>query len=63
MTPEPARPHRRGRRTAAAPQVTPVNASGFSGDFTTAATEVIFGRMTPAEGATKTLSLIEEMKQ
>lgn len=44
------------------PQVTPVNASGFGTEFTTAATEVIFGRMTPAEGATKTLSIIDGMK-
>lgn len=44
------------------PQVTPVNASGFSGEFTTTGTEVLFGRMTPAEGATKTLSLVQDMK-
>ena len=44
------------------PQVTPQNASGFSTEFTAAGTEVVFGRMTSAEGATKTLALIDSMK-
>jgi multiple sugar transport system substrate-binding protein len=46
----------------APPQVTPVNASGFGTEFTTAGTEVIFGRTSPSEGATKVLSIIDGMK-
>ena len=42
--------------------MTPANASGFSTEFTAAATEVIFGRTSPAEGATKTLEIISSMK-
>jgi multiple sugar transport system substrate-binding protein len=44
------------------PQVTPANASGFSGEFITVGTDVLFARTSPAEGATKVLSLIEGMK-
>ncbi|GAA3701236.1 extracellular solute-binding protein [Microlunatus aurantiacus] len=44
------------------PQVTPANASGFSTEFTATATEVLFGRTTPAEGATKTMEIIDSMK-
>jgi multiple sugar transport system substrate-binding protein len=44
------------------PQVTPANASGFSAEFTTIGTEVLFGRSSPAEGATKVLSTIDSMK-
>lgn len=46
----------------APPQVTPANASGFGTEFTATATEVIFGRTSPAEGATKTLEIISSMK-
>jgi multiple sugar transport system substrate-binding protein len=45
------------------PQVTPQNASGFSKEFTVVGTDVLFGRSSPADGATKTLSLIESMKK
>ena len=44
------------------PQVTPPNASGFSAEFTPVGTEVLFGRISAAEGATKVLSIIESMK-
>ena len=44
------------------PQVTPANASGFSGEFTTTATDVLFGKTSPADGATKVLSIIDGMK-
>jgi multiple sugar transport system substrate-binding protein len=44
------------------PQVTPANASGFGTEFTATATEVLFGRTSPAEGATKTLDIISSMK-
>ena len=44
------------------PQVTPPNASGFGGEFTPVGTEVLFGRTSPADGATKVLSIIESMK-
>jgi multiple sugar transport system substrate-binding protein len=44
------------------PQVTPANASGFSAEFTPVATDVLFGRSSPAEGATKVLSIIQSMK-
>ena len=44
------------------PQVTPPNASGFSSEFTPVATEVLFGRSSPADGATKVLSIIQSMK-
>ena len=44
------------------PQVTPANASGFSTEFTAAATEVLFGRTSPADGATKTREIIDSMK-
>jgi multiple sugar transport system substrate-binding protein len=46
----------------APPQVTPANASGFGTEFTATATEVLFGRTSPAEGATKTLDIIASMK-
>jgi multiple sugar transport system substrate-binding protein len=44
------------------PQVTPVNASGFSGEFTTAGTDVLFGRTSPADGAKKVISTIQGMQ-
>jgi multiple sugar transport system substrate-binding protein len=44
------------------PQVTPANASGFSAEFTPVATEVLFGRTSPADGAAQVLSIIETMK-
>ena len=44
------------------PQVTPANASGFGSEFTPAATDVLFGRSSPADGAAKVLSSIESMK-
>ena len=44
------------------PQVTPANASGFSTEFTTAATDVLFGRSSPADGSAKVLSIMEGMK-
>lgn len=44
------------------PQVTPANASGFGGEFTTAATDVLFGKTSSADGAAKVLSIIEGMK-
>ena len=44
------------------PQVTPANASGFSTEFTTIGTDVIFGRSSSADAATKTLSTIQGMK-
>jgi multiple sugar transport system substrate-binding protein len=44
------------------PQVTPVNASGFTSEFTPVATDVLFGKVSPADGATKVLSTIETMK-
>jgi multiple sugar transport system substrate-binding protein len=44
------------------PQVTPANASGFGSEFTVVGTDVLFGRTSPAEGATKVLALVDEMK-
>jgi multiple sugar transport system substrate-binding protein len=44
------------------PQVTPPNASGFSTEFTPVGTDVLFGRISPADGATKVLSIIQSMK-
>jgi multiple sugar transport system substrate-binding protein len=44
------------------PQVTPQNASGFSKQFTVVGTDVLFGRSSPADGAKKTLTLIQGMK-
>jgi multiple sugar transport system substrate-binding protein len=44
------------------PQVTPSNASGFSAEFTPVGTDVLFGRSSPAEGATKVLAIIQSMK-
>jgi len=44
------------------PQVTPANASGFSAEFTPVGTDVLFGRSSPADGATKVLSIIQSMK-
>ncbi|HET6760345.1 MAG TPA: hypothetical protein VFH20_13795, partial [Propionibacteriaceae bacterium] len=44
------------------PQVTPANASGFSTEFITIGTEVLFGRSSPTEAATKVLSTIDSMK-
>ena len=38
------------------------NASGFSKEFTVVGTDVLFGRSSPADAATKTLSLIQGMK-
>ena len=44
------------------PQVTPANASGFNAEFMPVATDVLFGRVSPADGATKVLSIIDSMK-
>jgi multiple sugar transport system substrate-binding protein len=44
------------------PQVTPANASGFSSEFTATATDVLFGKTSPADGTTKVQSIIEGMK-
>jgi multiple sugar transport system substrate-binding protein len=44
------------------PQVTPAKASGFSREFTIVGTDVLFGRTSPADGATKVLSTMENMK-
>ena len=44
------------------PQVTPANASGFSTEFGASATEVLFGRTSPADAASKTLDIIASMK-
>ena len=44
------------------PQVTPSKASGFSREFTIVGTDVLFGRTSPADGATKVLSTMETMK-
>ncbi len=44
------------------PQVTPANASGFGSEFTTTATDVLFGKSSAADGAAKVLSVIEGMK-
>jgi multiple sugar transport system substrate-binding protein len=46
----------------APPQVTPANASGFSTEFGTAGTEVLFGRLSPTDAATKVLDTIDSMK-
>ena len=45
------------------PQVTPASASGFSKEFTLTGTDVLFGRVSPADGAAKVLSTIETMKK
>jgi multiple sugar transport system substrate-binding protein len=42
--------------------VTPPNASGFSTEFTPVGTDVLFGRSSPADGATKVLAIIQSMK-
>ena len=44
------------------PQVTPANASGFGSEFTTTATDVLFGKTSSADGAAKVLSIIEGMR-
>jgi len=44
------------------PQVTPANASGFGKEFTLIGTDVLFGRTSPADGATKVLASIQNMK-
>jgi multiple sugar transport system substrate-binding protein len=44
------------------PQVTPSNASGFGAEFTPVATDVLFGRTSPADAATKVLSIVQSMK-
>jgi multiple sugar transport system substrate-binding protein len=44
------------------PQVTPANASGFGAEFTPVATEVLFGKTSPADGAAQVLSIIQSMK-
>jgi multiple sugar transport system substrate-binding protein len=46
----------------APPQVTPANASGFSSEFTIIGTDVLFGRSSAADAATKTLSTIQSME-
>jgi multiple sugar transport system substrate-binding protein len=45
------------------PQVTPAHASGFSKEFTLVGTDVLFGRTSPADGATKVLASINTMKK
>ena len=42
--------------------MTPANASGFGAEFTADGTDVLFGRTSPADAATKVLSVIEGMK-
>jgi multiple sugar transport system substrate-binding protein len=44
------------------PQVTPANSSGFSGEFTSTATDVLFGKTSAADGAAKVLSIMDGMK-
>jgi multiple sugar transport system substrate-binding protein len=44
------------------PQVTPPDASGFGTEFMPVATEVLFGKTSPADGAAKVLSIIQSMK-
>jgi multiple sugar transport system substrate-binding protein len=44
------------------PQVTPANASGFGAEFTPVATEVLFGKTSPADGAAQVLTIIQSMK-
>src|SRR5215217_7189164 len=44
------------------PQVTPANATGLSTEFIPIGTEVLFGKTSPADGATKVLSIIQSMK-
>jgi len=44
------------------PPVTPANASGFSSEFMPIGTDVLFGKTSPADGATKVLSIIQSMK-
>jgi multiple sugar transport system substrate-binding protein len=44
------------------PQVTPANASGFSGEFTTIGTDALFGRNSVADATQKTLASIQSMK-
>ena len=46
----------------APPQVTPSKASGFSKEFTLVGTDVLFGRVKPADGAGKVLSSMQNMK-
>jgi multiple sugar transport system substrate-binding protein len=45
------------------PQVTSAPASCFGKEFTLVGTDVLFGRSSSAEGATKVLSSIESMKK
>ena len=51
-----------GPELAPPPQVTPPNGSGFGAEFTSVGTEVLFGQTSPADGATKVLSIIQSMK-
>jgi multiple sugar transport system substrate-binding protein len=44
------------------PQVTPANASGFGAEFTPLATEVLFGKTSPADAAAQVLTIIQSMK-
>ena len=44
------------------PQVTPQNASGYSGDVTRIGTQVLFGQKSPADAATELLALIESSR-
>jgi multiple sugar transport system substrate-binding protein len=46
----------------APPQVTPATASGFSSEFINIGTDVLFGRTSSADGATKTLAAIQGAK-
>ena len=46
----------------APPQVTPANAAGYSTEYPSIGTDVLFGRISAADGATKLLSVIEGMK-
>lgn len=44
------------------PQVTPANASGFTDEFLTVSTEAMFGQISSADAAEKTLSIIQDME-
>lgn len=44
------------------PQVTPQNASGFSAEMTPVATEVLFGRKSPADAAREVMTQIESSR-
>ena len=44
------------------PQVTPANASGFSGEFTTIGTDALFGRNSTADATQKTLAILQGLR-